>query len=130
MPTELDNTMELRRAEQILRRLARGFEPHQDVRLHRQDTCNKPEVIRSLYLAAETLKQACRKQEFARIAKPERMGKSWSANEDTLLNQAFDKRECLRSIAARHQRSSGAILARLVQLGRVKEREEGRDILR
>lgn len=130
MAPQLDSTTELQDAEQVVRRLARGFDPHQNARLKPEDICNHPDVIRSLFLAAEALKRASRKREFASTGRPERMGKPWIASEDALLNRAFDDKQCLRSIAAQHKRSSGAILARLVQLGRIREREEGRRILR
>jgi hypothetical protein len=48
----------------------------------------------------------------------------WSVEEDKLLLELFDSQENIERMAQLHQRSKGAIAARLVRLGRIAERSE------
>jgi hypothetical protein len=59
----------------------------------------------------------------------DRAGKPWSTDEDSQLREGFYKHEDLPILASRHKRSRGAIVARLVHLGLVDDRNEARKIL-
>lgn len=48
---------------------------------------------------------------------PARQGTPWSPEEDEALRLAFAKKAPITDIAARHQRTTGAIRSRLVKLG-------------
>ncbi len=53
-------------------------------------------------------------------------GQAWSGDEDNALLQAYDTGTPIRALAEQHGRTQGAITARLVRLGRVKDRSEAR----
>jgi len=55
---------------------------------------------------------------------PNNAGRSWTNEEDKELLATFDSGTPVKVIAAKHGRTKGAIAARLVRLGRVKNRAE------
>ena len=55
---------------------------------------------------------------------PERVGKKWEQAESELLAKRFDSGMQLSQIAKEHQRTKGAIAARLVRIGKVASRDE------
>ena len=129
-----------REAARVLTLLAQGRNPHTFEVLDSQDVCNDASVVRALFAAAEALrilsrkKKGLEKKHSDRPGRPlqpgaERQGKVWDEEEDRELNRAFDERLGLSSIAVRHGRTSGAILARLVRLDRISDQDEGRRLL-
>lgn len=54
----------------------------------------------------------------------ENAGHSWPESEDKALLAIFDAGMPVKEIAAKHGRTQGAIAARLVRLGRIKERAD------
>jgi hypothetical protein len=57
-----------------------------------------------------------------------RAGKAWSSKEDAELRNGFDQQETLKKLAECHERSTGAIIARVVHLGMTVDRDEAREI--
>ena len=86
--------------------------------LERNHVVNEPDVIRALNTAVGALLseevKIKRQQDL-----PERVGQPWSENEDNVLVTAFEKGMSLNDLAAEHQRTRGAIRARLVRLGKI-----------
>ena len=48
-------------------------------------------------------------------------GKGWATDEDEQLAQAFDAGTAIQVLAATHERSRGAIRARLMKLGKISD---------
>lgn len=57
-------------------------------------------------------------------ALPDNAGRSWSEKEDQALLALFDSNAQVKEIAQRHGRTQRAIAARLVRLGRIKQRAD------
>jgi hypothetical protein len=120
----------------VIETLAHGVDPTTGDVLPEGSPYNHPIVIRALFTslkAMERLRRKGERRERRRRRKeergqslPENAGSPWSAEEDQRLIAAFDDGASLRTIAATHRRSEGAIAARLVRLGRISERSEAR----
>ena len=80
-----------------------------------------PDTVRALYKAKEALgnlKHFENKQEKL----TENAGMCWSEEEEKSLVASFDKGTGIKDLAETHKRTEGAIIARLVKLGKI-ERE-------
>lgn len=113
--------MERQQVITVLESLANGVDPASGANvMHSADT------VRALAAAATLLRSAP-----ARInPKFASAGTAWSAEEDARLAQEFDSGMTIAQMALGHGRTSGAITARLVKLGRidpatVKSRDRG-----
>ena len=110
-------------AKKIIDALANGIDPETGEILPSQSTFNNPQVIRALFVAATALDRAA-KREVRDNSLPGNAGRSWSETEDKELLAIFDTGTPVKEIAAKHGRTQGAIAARLVRLGRIKDRAE------
>lgn len=110
-------------AKKIIAALANGIDPTTGEVLAAQSTLNNPQVIRALFVALQALDKAAKRSERASML-PENAGQPWSESEDQRLLAAFDAATPLGALATTHNRTQGAIAARLVRLGRIKERNE------
>ena len=110
-------------AKRIVEALASGIDPETGEVLPAQSTFNSPQVIRALFVAGKALDRAAKRAERDNSL-PGNAGRSWSDEEDKELLALFDSGAPVKSIAAKHGRTLGAIAARLVRLGRVKDRAE------
>jgi hypothetical protein len=94
---------------------------------------NHPTVIRSLLFAADSLSDSDELEPYSQHERDKdkgaRTGKAWSRVEDSQLRANFEQHETVEVLANRHERSKGAIVARLVHLGLAKDRDEARNIL-
>lgn len=102
----------------IVRALAEGFDPRTGEEFSGEGPWSDPKVIRALFLAARALEGANR----SGVAKPPAdlppaAGKPWTPDEDARLTSEFKTMKDFPAIAAMHQRTVGAISARLVRLG-------------
>lgn len=103
-------------ARKILQSLAHGIDPASGEILSEQSPFNQPDVIRALFMAGEALAEAERRQR--KDASPDgHAGQSWSEEEENRVKAAFAEGKSVAEIAALHQRSRGAITARLARLG-------------
>jgi hypothetical protein len=50
---------------------------------------------------------------------PQKTGEPWSEDEDRKLLAAFDAGRALQELAAAHERTMGAVRARLLKYGRI-----------
>lgn len=110
-------------AKRIVEALASGIDPETGEVLPAQSTFNSPQVIRALFVAGKALDSAAKRAERDNSL-PGNAGRSWSDEEDKELLALFDSGAPVKSIAAEHGRTQGAIAARLVRLGRIKDRAE------
>ncbi|PKM36750.1 MAG: hypothetical protein CVV06_09435 [Gammaproteobacteria bacterium HGW-Gammaproteobacteria-10] len=110
-------------AKKIIDALANGIDPETGEILSEQSTFNRPQVIRALFVAIKALDSAAKRAERTKSL-PDNAGRSWSEKEDQELLTLFDSRVPIKDIAQKHGRTQGAIAARLVRLGRIKDRAD------
>lgn len=82
------------------------------------DSCNQGEIVRALnVVVAELDKLAVRKSR----PQPDNAGKPWTKDEEEQLTEEYRGGIAASEIAKLHNRSKGAITARLVRLGMVSD---------
>ena len=102
---------------QIIRPLSEGVHPVTGEELPGEDTCQHPRVIRALMGAVLALEEM-RDRETRGRRRPVRAGRPWSQEDDARLAEDFDKGMSMAELATLHERSRGAIVARLERLGK------------
>ena len=102
-------------ARQLIATLADGVDPESGVQLDDEHLLNRPRVLRAMLVAAQALAEKVQAQ--TRPA-PAKAGSPWSDEEDQRLGEEFDQGLTLVELMKAHQRSRGAIGARLLRLGR------------
>jgi len=109
----------------ILKQLADGTDPYTGETLPEQSPYNHPQTVRALYHAIIAIEKM---KDDASAIHPRlvKAGKPWGQAEDEQLKEAFDQGVSIKELAYRHQRTVGAIEARLVKLGRVPSRDYAR----
>ena len=115
--------MSPREAKKIIESLANGIDSRTGEILPDENPFNNPNVVHALFVALKALDHAA-KREQRDNSLPDNAGKSWSDEEDQVLLAAFDAELPIKEIARKHARTEGAIAARLVRLGRIKERAD------
>ncbi len=111
--------MDDKEAFDIISKLADGVDPFTGEIFPADSPYQNVEIVRALHKAAEVLKTAKRKRSL-----PARAGKPWDEDESNLLAEHFDSGMPIADIAKVHERTKGAIAARLVRLGKVASRDE------
>jgi hypothetical protein len=111
--------MELQAARQIIDTLAQGIHPVTGEVMPEDSPYNAPPVIRALFAVSQALDAPA-----ATVAKPRRelppnAGKAWLAEEDDRLEAAFAAGVALKQVAEDLGRTTWAIEARLVKLGKM-----------
>ena len=87
-----------------------------------ESVVHRPEVLRSLLAAVAALEQvAARDQRRALL--PDNVGRSWTADEETRMVEAFKAGQGPEEIARRHRRTLRAIEARLQRMGLLNEED-------
>ncbi len=109
--------MDIVRARKIMEILADGINPETGEVLPPEDSCNQPEVIRAFHMILSVLPENPRKSQ------PENAGKPWTWEDDCLLSAMYDEGKPCKEICEYFKRSTGGIAARLVQLGKIPDRE-------
>ncbi|MGD9760279.1 MAG: hypothetical protein AB7U71_22510 [Comamonas sp.] len=110
-------------AKNVIDALANGIDPETGEMLPSQTPFNNPSVIRALFVAVKALESAAKRVERD-ASLPGNAGRSWNEIEDKALLEHFDAGTSIKEIAGKHARTEGAIAARLVRLGRIKDRSE------
>ena len=102
----------------IVRALASGVDPVTGDAFPEESAYQRPQVVRALYEAVAALERSAR---FNRRKEglPGKASQPWTEEEDRRLLAAFDAGRALGEVAAEHQRTQGAIRARLVKYGRL-----------
>jgi hypothetical protein len=108
--------MQPQRAREILLSLVNGVDPltHED--LPNGTILEKAETVRALLIGVATIEQAMDRAS-RRAQLPRNIGRTWTAEENSQLHDAFQAGVTLTDIAARHGRTKRAIEARLEKLG-------------
>jgi hypothetical protein len=112
--------MELADACEVLESLASGLDPLTGAALPESSPLHHARVVRALYTALLHLSKPA-----TGVQLPGKAGKPWDAAEDARLLAAFDAGVKIPELAARHQRTRGAIQSRLIRLGRLQAPQEG-----
>lgn len=108
--------MDANQALPIVRTLADGRDPQSGTQLPKESVFHQPEVIRALFAAAAALEQVA--------SKPPAAGGAWPSEEEQKLIERFDAGISPADIAQAHGRTKGAIISRLVKLGKISKGEE------
>lgn len=110
--------MDAERALRIVSALADGCDPATGEITGRDHVLQQPDVVRALTVAVAALgRQAGTKEREG--GRPARVGHAWTPDEDEMLLSAFDRGATVGKLAAKHERTRGAIQSRLVKLGRL-----------
>ncbi|HVC10002.1 MAG TPA: hypothetical protein VNE59_00050 [Burkholderiales bacterium] len=102
----------------IVRALASGVDPVTGDAFPAESAYQRAQIVRALYEAASALERSAR-FERKRAQLPPNTGVAWTEEEDRRLLAAFDAGRALGEVAAEHERTQGAIRARLVKYGRL-----------
>lgn len=116
--------MEDTRAAEILKSLASGTSPDGDGPLSEIPVLQSPDVVRALFLAADSLEARARVGR-RNAGLPRNAGKTWSPDEDEKLLAGFDGGTTVEALAATHERTRAGIEARLVKHGRLDAEQAG-----
>ena len=110
--------MDATQALAVVRSLANGVDPESGEVFPPDSAYQRPEVVRALYEAAGALERIER-FERRKSQLPQKTGEPWSEDEDRRLLAAFDAGGALQELAAAHERTMGAVRARLLKYGRI-----------
>jgi hypothetical protein len=118
-PCEESSIMDDSKAAEILKSLAAGLDPAAGQPLTDLGPLQSPDVVRALFLAADSLESRLR-QSRRLSTLPRNAGKPWSVDEDERLLAGFDAGGKVDELAAAHERTRAGIEARLVKRGRLE----------
>lgn len=110
--------MEATEALAVVRSLANGVDPESGEVFPPESTYQRPQIVRALYQAATALERIDR-FERRKAQMPAKTGEPWSEDEDRKLLAGFDSGRGLQELATAHERTTGAIRARLLKYGRI-----------
>ena len=110
--------MESTQALAVVRSLANGIDPESGEVFPADSAYQRPLVVRALYEAAAALERIERFQR-RKSQLPQKTGEPWTEEEDRKLLAAFDSGRALQELAAAHERTMGAVRARLLKYGRI-----------
>jgi len=117
--------MDLVTSRHILEALADGLDPITGEALPAGSPISSPDVAMALQAALDALDYRIKRLQREETL-PLNAGKSWQAEEDRRLAQAFDSGLPIAEIAKRLSRTEGSIAARLVRIGKVPDRDAAR----
>ena len=110
--------MEAIQALAVVRSLANGVDPETGEVFAPESPYQRPQVVRALYEAATALERIER-FERRKAQLPQKTGEPWNEDEDRKLLAGFDAGRALQELAAAHERTMGAVRARLLKYGRI-----------
>jgi hypothetical protein len=110
--------MDQAQALAVVRALANGIDPESGEVFPVDSAYQRPQVVRALYEAATALERIER-FDRRRSQMPPKTGEPWTEEEDRKLLAAFDAGRALQELAAAHERTIGAVRARLLKYGRI-----------
>ena len=110
--------MHASQALSVVRSLANGVDPESGEVFAAESPYQRPQVVRALYEAAAALE---RQERYDRRRQQMllKTGEPWTEDEDRKLLAAFDAGRALQELAAAHERTMGAVRARLLKYGRL-----------
>ncbi len=105
----------------VIEQLAHGLHPETGEPLSSSQVVHEASVIRALFSVLEALRSERSLNEgVTGQAERARAGRPWTRAEDEELRAEFAAHATFRAIAQNHDRTRGAIQARLVRLGLVQ----------
>lgn len=105
-------------ALKIVRSLSEGVDPFTGEVFPTDSPYQNPQVVRALYAAVRLLEQSEERQRReSRL--PANAGRPWTQDEDKQLVERFDASTSINDLARQHNRTQGAIQARLHKLGKI-----------
>lgn len=110
--------MDSAQALAVVRSLANGVDPESGEVFPAGSPYQRPQVVRALYEAAAALERQER-YDRRKAQMPNKTGEPWTEDEDRKLLAAFDAGRALQELAAVHERTMGAVRARLLKYGRI-----------
>ena len=110
--------MEQAQALAVVRSLANGVDPESGEIFAPESPYQRPQVVRALYEAAAALERSER-YDRRKSQLPPKTGEPWTEDEDRKLLASFDAGRALQELAAAHERTMGAVRARLLKYGRI-----------
>lgn len=111
--------MEIDRAKELLTILADGINPITGELLPDEDSCNHVEIVRALH---SVIMELDNKNKSQTKKYRENSGKPWTEEEEKQLIDEYHEGLKVKDIAKAHERSNGAIMARLLKLGEVENK--------
>jgi hypothetical protein len=111
-------SMDSTQALAVVRSLANGVDPESGEVFPPESAYQRPQIVRALYEAATALERIER-FERRKSQMPSKTGEPWSEDEDRKLLAGFDAGRALQELAAAHERTMGAVRARLLKYGRI-----------
>lgn len=110
--------MDAAQALAVVRSLANGVDPESGEIFPPDSAYQRPQIVRALYEAAAALEK--QERHHRRLASmPAKTGEPWSEDEDRKLLREFDAGRALQELGAAHERTMGAVRARLLKYGRI-----------
>lgn len=117
-PSRETVTVKSSEALRIVRSLSEGVDPLTGEVFPTDSPYQNPEVVRALYAAVRLLEQSEERQRReSRL--PANAGRPWTPDEDKQLLERFDASTSINDLARQHNRTLGAIQARLQKLGKI-----------
>jgi hypothetical protein len=113
----------LERAKELLTVLSDGVNPLTGEVLSEDDSCYQVEIVRAINTDLRFIESQSKK---ATKVLPENAGKPWTREDEEVLGRMFEAGCRRKEICNHFKRSSGAIAARLVKMGKISERDEFR----
>jgi hypothetical protein len=110
--------MDSAQALAVVRSLANGIDPESGEVFAADSAYQRPQIVRALYEAATALERIDR-FDRRRSQMPPKTGEPWTEEEDRKLLASFDAGRALQELAAAHERTMGAVRARLLKYGRI-----------
>ena len=110
--------MDAAQALAVVRSLANGVDPESGEVFPAESPYQRPLTVRALYEAAAALERIER-FDRRKSQMPAKTGEPWSEDEDRKLLASFDAGRALQELATAHERTMGAVRARLLKYGRI-----------
>ncbi|MCK4393629.1 hypothetical protein KAX17_12055 [Candidatus Bipolaricaulota bacterium] len=114
--------MEALEALEIIKSLADGVDPYTGQKLPEHGLYQNTKTVRALFVAVRALEDL-RDRESRKKNLPSHAGIAWTEEEESRLAKRFDEGISIQELAREHQRTIGAIEARLVKLGKIEPPE-------
>lgn len=112
--------METQSALLIVRTLADGIDPQTGESFPKESPFQNAAIVRALVVATQCLEQsiqlARRKQSL-----PANGGKTWTPEDESHLSEEYDAGKNIDELARELHRTSGAVRARLIKLGKIED---------
>jgi hypothetical protein len=115
-----EQLMDESRAQSIVAALANGVDPITGKAFASDSPYQAPDIVRALYLAAQTLEARAQTRARPKGELPANAGKPWNDEEDRRLLAQFDSGQSVQELARTHARTVAGIQARLERHGRLQ----------